>query len=155
MTTTKWIDRVTKDDDNREFVMSTCGARLQTKTRGSEGRLVRGDAAGGKENIFAYVAGVSKKRQEHGQDEVKLIFIDVQKAHFNTKCDEQEWVELPDEFKKSRKVIWNEKAVSGWEDDNARRLVDDGFQRGNSIIPRLHVRVVVHGDDFTFAATKV
>ena len=36
------------------------------------------------------------------------------------------------------------KVASGWEDDYARRLVEDGFQ----------VRVVVHGDDFTYAGTE-
>ena len=50
------------------------------------------------------------------------------------------------------------KAASGWEDDCAWRLVNDWFQRGRaastiSYHPETHVRVVVHGDDFTFAAT--
>ena len=51
------------------------------------------------------------------------------------------------------------KAVSRWEDDHARDLVDDGFERGRAALttfyhPRSHVRVVVNGDDFTFAATE-
>ena len=28
------------------------------------------------------------------------MFVDVKKAHLNAKCDEEEWVELWDEFKK-------------------------------------------------------
>ena len=54
-TTTKWIDRAKKNDVRREFVRCRlvardCGARFQTKSRGSEGILVCGDAtAGGKE----------------------------------------------------------------------------------------------------------
>ena len=52
------------------------------------------------------------------------------------------------------------KAASGWEDDNARMLVNDGFQRGRAAStvfyhPKTHVRAVVHGDDFTFAATEL
>ena len=43
-TTTKWIDCVKKGDDGH---MSARGARLQTKTRGFEGRLVRGDTTAG------------------------------------------------------------------------------------------------------------
>ena len=35
-----------------------------------------------------------------GDDEVKLMFVDVRKAHLNAKCDEEGWVELLDEFKK-------------------------------------------------------
>ena len=41
-----------------------------------------------------------EKKREQGQDEVKLMFIDVKKAHFNAKCDEEEWFELLDEFEK-------------------------------------------------------
>ena len=43
---------------------------------------------------------VREKRREQGHDEVKLMFVDVRKAHLNAKCDEEEWVELPDELKK-------------------------------------------------------
>ena len=50
-------------------------------------------------------------------------------------------------------------AASGWEDDTARRLVQDGFRRGRAAStifyhPKTQVRVVVHGDDFTFASTE-
>ena len=134
--------------------MSTRGARFQTKTTGSEGGLVRGLEA--------------KKHCLHTlqeQDEAKLMFIDVKKAHLNAKCDEEEGVELPDEFKKfpncAKLMRWlygMRKAASGWEDDHARRLVNDrvsiwqgSFKNHNH--PKTHVRVVVHGDDFTFAAT--
>ena len=52
------------------------------------------------------------------------------------------------------------KAASGWEDDCARRLVEDGFRRGRAAStifyhPKTQVRVVVHSDDFTFAGTVV
>ena len=56
-----------------------------------EGRLVRGALEAMKAPFFAYVAGVGEKSREQGQDEVKLMFIDVKKKHFNTKCDEEEW----------------------------------------------------------------
>ena len=54
-------------------------------------------------------------------------------------------------------VVWNEKGSVRMEDDNARRLVNDGFQRGRaastiSCHTKPHVRVV-RGDDFTFTAT--
>ena len=50
-------------------------------------------------------------------------------------------------------------AASGWEDDYAGRLVEDGFQRGRAAStifyhPNTQVRVVVHGDDFTYAGTE-
>ena len=51
------------------------------------------------------------------------------------------------------------KTESGWEDDYARRLVEDGFQRGRAAStifyhPKTQVRVGVDGDDFTFAGTE-
>ena len=104
--------------------MLTRGARFQTKTRGSEGRLVRGDeTAGGKlevnEALFACVAMVREKRREQGLDEVKLMFIDVKKAHFHAKCDE----------------------LNCWG-----RAASTTFHH-----PKTHVRVVVHGDEFTLS----
>ena len=83
---------------------------------------------------FAYVAAVREKRQEQGHDEVKLVFIVVKNAHFNAK-----WTELLYEFKKfwkhaklKRWLYGARKAASGWEDDYARTLVNDGFQRGRA-----------------------
>ena len=75
-------------------------------------------------------------------------------------------VELPDEFKKSGRYAklkgWlygMRKAASGWKDDYARRLVEDGFRRGRAAStifyhPKTQERVVVHGGDFTFAGTE-
>ena len=95
-----------------------------------------------------------------------LRFVDVTKAHLSAKCDEEEWVELPDEFrnfgryaKLQRWLYGMRKAASGWEDDDARRLVEDGFRRGRAASTKCfhsktHVRVVVHGYDFTFAGTE-
>ena len=65
-----------------------------------------------------------EKKGEQIQDEVKLVFIDVKKADFNVKCDEEERVELPDEFgmfgkyANLRTLLYGlRKAASGWEDD--------------------------------------
>ena len=96
-TTTKWIDRATKDDGGREFVRCRLVAHCSKARRGSERPSVRGDATvGSKETSFARVAGVREKRREQGQGEVKLTFIDV-------KFDAQDFVELPDESKKCHK----------------------------------------------------
>ena len=87
------------------------------------------------------------------------------KAHLNAICDEEERVELPDEFEKfgryaklKRWLHGMREVASGWEDDYARRRVEDGFRRGRAATifyhPKTQVRVVVHGDDFTFAGTE-
>ena len=60
LTTTKWIDRVKKNDDGREFVRSRPVSRDFKPRR--EGRCVRGDAA-----LLAYVAGVHEKHRQQGQ----------------------------------------------------------------------------------------
>ena len=52
------------------------------------------------------------------------------------------------------------KAAAGWEEDYAKEMVAEGFKRGRGAPTvvynkRTMVRVVVHGDDFTFSGTKV
>ena len=93
--------------------------------------------------LFAYVAEVREKRREPGQ-----------------KCDEE------NAFKKfgnyavlKRWLDGMRNAASRREEDYARILVNDGFHRGRAAStifyhPQTHVRVVVHGDDNTFAAIK-
>ena len=51
------------------------------------------------------------------------------------------------------------KAAAGWEDDYAERFGKVGFARGKGVPTSLYnkttgVRVVVHGDDFTFSGTR-
>ena len=73
-----------------------------------------------------------EKRRERGQEDVKVTFIDVKKAYPNAKCDEEDWLELPDEFKKSGKYA----KCSTWQSSVNDILLN-----------------VVHVDDFTIAAT--
>ena len=52
------------------------------------------------------------------------------------------------------------RAAAGWEEDYAKKMVAEGFGRGRGAPTVFHnrateVRVVVHGDDFTFSGTKV
>ena len=74
-TTTKWIDRVRKDDDVREFVRCRLVARgFQTKTRGSEGRSVsrRCHHSMQRKHFLHTLQGVREQRREQGQDEVLM-----------------------------------------------------------------------------------
>ena len=101
-----------------------------------------------KKALFAHMEGVSEKRRAQCQDEAELKFVDVKKAHLNAKCEEEEWVELPDEFKKCGKYAKLKRWLYGmrksgvaWEDDYAIKLAKDGFVRGQhrrySTIPSL------------------
>ena len=51
-----------------------------------------------KKLVFRMVAGVRGQRRRKGLAEVKLIFIDVRKAHLKLVCEEEDWVELLEEF---------------------------------------------------------
>ena len=166
-TTTKWVDRVKKDDNGKMFVRCRLVARdFKPKHEGPRDDFAAMPPLEANKALFAFVAGMREKRRVQGHDEVKLMFVDVKKAHLNAKCDEEAWVELPGEFnnfgryaKLKRWLYGMRKAASGWEDVYARRLVEDGFQRGRAAStifyhPKTQVRVVVHGDDFTFAGTE-
>ena len=51
-----------------------------------------------KKMLFRVTAGIRGGRKRSGKKEMKLMFIDVRKAHLNARCDEEEWVELPEEM---------------------------------------------------------
>ena len=94
-----------KDDDGREFVRCRL-VRFPANTRGPRDDLFAAmPPLEAKKALCACVAGVRKKRRERGQGEVKLMFIDVRKAHFNVECDEEEWVVCHAE----EMVFWSEK----------------------------------------------
>ena len=167
-TTTKWVEGWKKNEDGARFVR----CRLVGRDFKVKHEVERDDLFAAmppleaKKTMFRMTAGVRGWRRKRGADEIKLMFIDVRKAHLNAKCDEEEWVELPEEFEKygiyatlRRWLYGMRKAASGWEEDYADKLVKDGFVRGKSA-PTVFwnrstgVKLVVHGDDFTFSGTR-
>ena len=96
-TTTKWVDPNTKDDNGKMFVPSRLVARDLKPKRDL---LAAMPPLEGKKGLFAFVAEVCEKRRAQGHEEVKLMFVDVKKAPLYSNCEEEEWVKLPDEFKK-------------------------------------------------------
>ena len=70
----------------------------------------------------------------------KLLFVDAKKAHLNPKCEDEEYVELPEECGGSegmcgKLVHWLygfRKAASAWEDHYAGLFEKEGFIRGYS-----------------------
>ena len=97
------------------------------------------------------------------------MFINVRKAHLNGVVDDQEWVfvELPPEFHACGRFgrIWRwlfgmRKAAISWEMNYAEKLVAVGY-KGSPAAPTTFynpatmVRLVVHGDNFTFSGTQV
>ena len=91
---------------------------------------------------------------------VKLMNIDIKKAHLNGKLaeDEYAYVQLPQEAgggvaRLRRWLCGMRQAASAWEEDYAKRLEETGFVRGRSTTifwhPETGVRMVVWGDDST------
>ena len=118
-----------------------------------------------KKLLFRMAASMNKSRARRGLPELKLMFIDVKKAHLNSSCDEVEFVYLPSEFAEFGSVARLRRWLYGmrpagkaWEEHYAQRLQEAGFARGVAA-PTLFrckatgVRVVVHGDDFAFLGT--
>ena len=99
--------------------------------------------------------------REEGEEETKLMFIDVRKAHLIPRCEEDVYVRLPEEFgfkvvKLRRWLYGMRKAANRWEDHYTRKLREAGFIQGvaSPVVfynPVTSVRCVVHGDDFTFS----
>ena len=94
---------------------------------------------------------------------LKLMFIDVKKAHLYGKCTDEVFIELPKEYGEKKDmcgklVYWlygMRGAARGWEDECKAKLVSIGFVAGKAAPTVLvniveETRVVVHGDDFTF-----
>lgn len=102
-----------------------------------------------------------------GEHKMKLMLIDVKKAHLNEQCDRDDvFVELPAEAgapgKCGRLLRWlygMREAASAWELDYSLKLKGEGFVEGASARTVFYnaetkTRCVVHGDDFTFLGYK-
>ena len=94
-----------------------------------------------------------------------LMRVDVKKAHLVPTCRDEVYVELPSEFaahgryaKLQQWLHGMRRAAQCWGDHYSERFEQEGFARG-SAAPTVFqnsvtgVRVVVHGDDFTFSGT--
>ena len=91
------------------------------------------------------------------------MFIDVKKAHLNPKCEEDVYIELPEECgappgmcgKLNFWLYGFRKAASAWESLYSEKLEEVGFERGEACgVVFYHegrdLSLAVHGDDFTF-----
>ena len=159
--TTRWVMVGKTLDDGEKIVR----CRLV-------GRDFKGRDQGVHEDLFAAtpplealklllrLAAVRKK----GQDVIKLMFLDVRKAHLIPPCHDDVYVRLPEEFGKDKVVKLKRwlygmrRAANSWEAYYAAKLREIGFQAGVASPVLFHngktgVRLVVHGDDFVFAGT--
>ena len=159
---TRWVD-VNKGRDGRVEIRSRLVAR-DFKVKG-DGREFEVFAAmpplEAKRILFRMAALAGSVKGDPQKGAVKLMFIDIKKAHLNGKLREDEfaYVQLPEEagggVGRLRRWLYGMRpAASAWEEEYSDTVVTAGFMRGKSAPtvfwnPRSDARLVVWGDDFT------
>jgi hypothetical protein len=117
-----------------------------------------------KKALFRMAATRMKGNFTRKARKMKLMFIDVRKAHLNAACDKPHtYVKLPEEAGAppgicGRLLRWlygMRGAAQGWEKEFGEKLVSIGFTQGKSTPVAFYresddTSLVVHGDDFTF-----
>ena len=91
----------------------------------------------------------------------KMLFMDARKAHLNPRCEQEVYIELPEEAGAAQGMcgkleFWMygmRQAAQAWEECYSRKMETAGFHRGvGSAVVFYHsvkdVSVLVHGDDF-------
>ena len=116
-----------------------------------------------KKLLFQKAVNENAKSRAEGGEGVKLMLIDIKKAHLNgflTK-DECAFVMLPNSkcVRLRRWLYGMRPAASTWEKDYSEKLSALGFKKGVAAptvfyCESKNVRCVVHGDDFTFTGKK-
>jgi hypothetical protein len=93
---------------------------------------------------------------------LKLLFIDIKKAHMNGVCKEWAFVEMPEEIREAgfcgMLKFWlygMRPAARAWEEEYVKKLASQGYRQGRSVPTVFYhelrdVSGAVHGDDFTF-----
>ena len=95
-TTTKWVEGWKADDKGGRFARFRLVGR-DFKVKGVEEQedlFSPMPPLESRKLMFRIVAAVREQRRRKGLEEVKLMFINVRKAHLNARCEEEEWVEL-------------------------------------------------------------
>ena len=118
--------------------------------------------------LFQQAMSQNARNRSRGEAGLKIMLIDVKKAHLNGFVGEDEfaYIELPrgviKEGQRGRLRRWlygMRQAASAWERDYSDKLVAMGFEKGIAAATVFcwkskGVRCVVHGDDFTFTGKR-
>ena len=155
-TSTRWVDVKETLDDGVQIVRSPLvGRDFKMKGGGQPEQFFAATPPWEAKKLLFKMSIVNSKERKL---ETKLMFIDVLKAHVIPVCNEKVFVELPDErVVRLKKWLYGmRKAASSWEEYYTEKFVQKGFQPGSScpvvfFNKETAVKVVVHGDDFTFS----
>ena len=128
-----------------------------------------------RDDLFAETPPLEAKRilfsravtRRHDGEPRKLMFVDAKKAHLNPKCDEDVYIELPEECGLGPHVCGKlnywlygfRPAAVAWEKHYSELLEGIGSTRGLSCgvvfyHPKRDLSLAVHGDDFTFCGLE-
>lgn len=117
------------------------------------------------EAVKLLIVQAAAESRNSGQS-MKLMFIDIGKAHLCGPMESDEFVELPGEravpgkCAKLRYTLYGMRmAASNWEKEYSRTLTELGLAKGvaSSVTfycARAGVRVIVHGDDFIMSGSE-
>lgn len=162
---TKWVD-VNKGSFEDPDVRCRLVAR-DFKPRGERDRcdlFAAMPPLEAKKLLFRKAAAQKRVWRRGGWRRMKLMFVDVKKAHLNGVLEphEKAYVSLPEGCcqpgmcARLRRWLYGMRpAANAWERDFTVNLESIGFERGKSAPTAFYnpvngVRCVVHGDDFTF-----
>ena len=165
---TKWVD-VNKGTKERPDVRCRLVAR-DFKPKGEKHRedlFAAMPPLESKKLLFQKAVNENLRRRKVGLSGIKIMFIDVKKAHLNGVVEGDEvFIELPGEVGQEGKcgrlrrwLYGMRPAASAWEEHYSKLLQARGFRKGRAAPTAFFnsvtgVRCVVHGDEFAFAGDK-
>jgi hypothetical protein len=131
---TKWVD-IGKGKEGKTAIRSRWVAR-DFKVKGDKDRedlFASMPPLEAKKAIFRIAATKMKEPAKKGRGRMKLLFIDVRKAHLNGVYDQEVYVELPKEAEAEGKcgrlkrwLYGMRPAAQAWEKDYSHRLQEEG-----------------------------
>ena len=155
---TRWVDILKGEDERSRWVAQD----FKGNDKNRDDLFASMPPLEAKKALFRM--GAIRMKNRPGKRKMKMLFIDVKKAHLNAECTQENvFVELPTEASAQpgmcgmlkRWLYGMRGAAKGWEGEFTEKLESIGFKRGRSN-PVAFCRasdetsLVVHGDDFTF-----
>ena len=159
----RWIDTDKGDDDNPEYRSRLVAKEIKRDVR-EEMFAATPPLDAKKALVSLAVSKLNAGCGDQGTDKLKLVFIDVRRAYFYADATRSIYVELPEEDKQegfvgrlNKAMYGTRDAAANWERCFTDHLVGQGFLQGVSSPcvfwhAKKLIRLVVHGDDFTFLA---
>ena len=155
---TRWVDILKGEDERSRWVAQD----FKGNDNNRDDLFAAMPTLEAKKALFRM--GATRMKSKPGRSKMKMLFIDVKKAHLNAECKQENvFVELPPEAeaqpgtcgKLLRWLYGMRGAAKGWEGEFTEKLESTGFKRGKSNPVTFNresdeTSLVVHGDDFTF-----